>query len=139
MWVRIMKGLLMVVAFVGVSAMFTVVLRPLAQSSAATGDETAAAGPSQTAARAEPIEAAIPEPLGPPPLPEGPKIAILVTELGGDAELGVTAIDRLPAGFGLAFLPGQAATRPLAIGSASCSERVCKYVSIWVDAVSLTK
>src|SRR3546814_10575240 len=94
MWGRIMKGLLMVVAFVGVSAMFTVVLRPLAQSSAATGDETAAAGPSQTAARAEPIEAAIPEPLGPPPLPEGPKIAILVTELGGDAELGVKAIDR---------------------------------------------
>src|SRR3546814_20108225 len=61
MWGRIMKGLLMVVAFVGVSAMFTVVLRPLAQSSAANGDETAAAGPSQTAAGAEPRAAAVPD------------------------------------------------------------------------------
>src|SRR3546814_9628731 len=75
----------MMVAFIGVSAIFTIVLRPLAQSSAATGDELAAADPSQAAAHAEQIEAAIPESLGPPPLPEGPKIAILVTELGGDA------------------------------------------------------
>src|SRR3546814_11211046 len=101
MWGRIMKGLLMVVAFVGVSAMFTVVLRPLAQSSAATGDETAAAGPSQTAARAEPIEAAIPEPLGPPPLPERPKIAIPATAPVGEAQPGVTAIQRLPPAYGV--------------------------------------
>lgn len=121
---RIMKGLLMMVAFIGVSAIFTIVLRPLAQSSAATGDELAAADPSQAAAHAEPIEAAIPESLGPPPLPEGPKIAILVTELGGDAELGVTAIDRLPAGFGLAFLPGQAATRTLARKAAADGHEV---------------
>src|SRR3546814_16793716 len=107
MWGRIMKGLLMVVAFVGVSAMFTVVLRPLAQSSAATGDETADAGPSQKAARAEPIEAAIPEPPGPPPRPEGPKIDLLVTALGGDAELGWTAIRRLHAGSGPAVLAGK--------------------------------
>src|SRR3546814_16680443 len=53
-----------------------------------------------------------------------PKIAILVTELGGDAELGVTAIDRLPAGFGLAFLPGQAATRTLARRAAADGHEV---------------
>src|SRR3546814_18443567 len=53
-----------------------------------------------------------------------PKIAILVTELGGDAELGVTAIDRLPAGFGLAFLPGQAATRTLARRAAAVGHEV---------------
>src|SRR3546814_181356 len=44
----------------------------------------------------------------------GPKIAILVTELGADATAGATAIEKLPAAFGIAFVPGAAATRSLA-------------------------
>src|SRR3546814_20892690 len=40
----------------------------------------------------------------------GPKIAILVTELGADATAGATAIGKLPAAFGIAFVPGAAAT-----------------------------
>lgn len=132
---RIFNGFLIAVAFVAVSMLFTMMLRPLAQprqgAQVAAAREIAlpeaALAARQPEARPGFSEATIPAPAGPlkpAALPEGPKIAILVTELGGDEARGNNAIDKLPAVFGLAFLPGQKASRPLARKAAAAGHEI---------------
>lgn len=118
---NILKGIAIAVAFVAASALFAVLLRPLAAPAAKTETVTdirAAAdiaGSGAAAARTTPspaVETRAETPL--PPLPKGPKIAILVIELGNDAAAGTATIRQLPAAFGLAFLPAASQSATLA-------------------------
>lgn len=108
------KGLVVVVAFIGMSALFAMLMRPLASPRQ----------PAPTIAIPPPLAAAkgaspLPAPTGQaaiasPSLVAGPKVAILVTEIGDDMALGERAIEKLPLAIGLAFLPGRPISRPLA-------------------------
>lgn len=111
---NIFRGIVIAVAFVAASALFAMLLRPLADQRTrpdegvaiqdAIGTDGARATPTAPGMLA--ADQTVP--------PNGPAIAILITEVGADQALGETAIEKLPAPFGIAFLPGQQATRALA-------------------------
>ncbi len=126
------------VLFVGLATLFVELLRPFAASQAAVPHqtlETASPAPkpaetvrenTQTAAIA-PVPAAVKEPAleqaleqtaaaahPSAPIPAGPIVAIVLTELGPNAGAARSAIDRLPAAVSLAFSPYADASRDLA-------------------------
>jgi polysaccharide deacetylase 2 family uncharacterized protein YibQ len=93
--------------FVAATALFVQLLRPLVDGGAAM----AAAPPSGTASSPAP---APPHPTSLPPTEApakasaafaGPRIAILLTEMGADPSLSRSAVAALPAGIGFAFTP----------------------------------
>jgi uncharacterized protein len=129
----------MAVLFVGLATLFAELLRPLAPSRASAlaelqpsrqlppeaktslerALETGAARPPiayEPAASAETPPAASPAPApapADPPIPDGPLVAIVLTELGPNAAAAREAIERLPAGVSLAFSPYADASRAL--------------------------
>lgn len=109
----IIQGLVIFAAFAAVSVLFVMLLRPLSQPNAGGGMMASpdAAAKAATADSAPAIDA---QPQSPQPLPAGPKVAVLVTEIGADEAMGVTSIEKLPAPIGLAFLPAEPASRALA-------------------------
>ena len=111
MALRILKGLGLIIVFVGLTALFSVVLRPLALDGGQTGNMPAPVVESPAHATANP--AANPAERQ-EAQPGGPKVAILVTELGTDAAFAAAAIEKLPPVFGLAFLPAGESSRLLA-------------------------
>jgi polysaccharide deacetylase 2 family uncharacterized protein YibQ len=124
------------VLFLGMATLFAELLRPLAPSQAAVidSDEPPAPPPSAgqrfggTGVKVEPPLAEIPADeldkliaeearavaAKAAPLPEGPLVAIILTELGPDSKAANDAIQRLPAGVSLAFSPYADASRGLA-------------------------
>jgi hypothetical protein len=133
--------------FVGLATLFAELLRPLAPSRAAIVDaqpnEPAAIPPGtgvpdarETLRRqARPPIAQVPPAVsdaldadmaGAPatPLPDGPLVAIMITELGPNAVAARSAIERLPAGVSLAFSPYADAARGLAVEAANDGHEV---------------
>jgi uncharacterized protein len=132
------------VLFIGLATVFVELLRPLAPSHAAaqTGDQPRRALPPEAKVKAK--DAATAGTLRPPiaqvpvtdvdkpeidearetppvrpaasaaPIPAGPIVAIVLTELGPNATAAKAAIDRLPAAVSLAFSPYADASRDLA-------------------------
>ncbi len=124
--VNILKGLLLTAAFVAVSSLFAFLLQPLVEplhgqgSSRQNRSSNNLAGKLADKAVIKSARAAPSAPMGvatapePAALPPGPKIAVLITEIGADTARGARAIEKLPPSFALAFLPGKAASRALA-------------------------
>lgn len=110
---NIVRGVVILVAFAAVSVLFVMLLRPLSQPNAGGG---IIASPDATADAATAASATAPDAQAqsPQPLPAGPKVAVLVTEIGADEAMGITSIEKLPAPIGLAFLPAEPASRALA-------------------------
>lgn len=117
----------MVILFVGLATLFAELLKPLAPSQAAVTAIAAPqavkpapkhitqSGPAQPIERAatdvgKPFATAVHE----PPIPDGPLVAIILTELGPNAAAARDAIERLPSSVSLAFSPYADASRDLA-------------------------
>lgn len=109
---NIARGLVILVAFAAVSALFVLLLRPFSEPNAGIG----LIPPPDAKAETVTVTAAAGDAVSVPstPLPAGPKVAILVTEIGSDEAMALTAIEKLPAPIGLAFLPAAPASRQLA-------------------------
>lgn len=107
---NILKGVGLVIAFAAVTALFSMALHPLALEREQRRPEAPAASVIRPAAAATANQGRDAE----PPLAGGPRVAILVTELGADPALTALTIEKLPPTFGLAFLPSGEASRPLA-------------------------
>jgi len=131
-WLRLF---LLLVLFAALTALFTILLRPLVPvvvhggAGAPTAPPvdgwkaTPGFGPSVLLPRhgqpasAPAATAAVPSPSA-EKLPVGPKVAIIVTELGLDPGRERRMIDRLPPQISLAFLPAAAASHDLAVYAA---------------------
>ena len=134
--------------FLGLATLFAELLRPLAPSRAAELTDhkpvEIAAAASQSIKRSLETEAARPpiatthvadvdkpeqtevldaaEPSA--PIPNGPLVAIVLTELGPNTRAARTAIDRLPAAVSLAFSPYADASRELARAAKTAGHEV---------------
>lgn len=122
-----LQALLLAALFVGLAALFATLLRPLADRGAAPAlarvadpleapavPAPAPPPPVEAAAAADAADVAAPDlasavaPPAPPPFaPEfkGPRIAVVLTDVGDDPRQARAAIERLPAPVGLAFTP----------------------------------
>lgn len=100
---RIANGVGLALAFVGLTMLLAWLLQPLAIPRMVARAEAAVTDPAEPAASAAPANAA-----------GKPRMAVLMIELGADAALGQTAIEKLPSPIGLAFVPDGGASRMLA-------------------------
>lgn len=101
--------------FVALTVMFIQLLRPLAAPVETAAPPTAQATPNIiTAESTAPALAPATPPPTPAPAPQGPRIAILLLELGPNPQTAQAAIAELPPAIGLAFSPYPDASRALA-------------------------
>lgn len=100
--------------FAALAALFAAMLRPVMPAKAFRAEAVAdRAGAPVSLAPREDVSARDGEPLG-PVLPDGPLIAIVMTELGNNPALSARAIERLPAAIAFTFTPYAAGAGDLA-------------------------
>ena len=137
-WLTRLFLVLVLVAFAATATLFTVLLRPLAGDGPAVDVAAAVdiADPAQIAPET-PVAAAVTASLPAEPAPaqlapeepapavyDGPRIAILLTGLGGNPTQSRAAIAGLPPEIGLAFSPYPEATSALAAAAATDGHEV---------------